>query len=286
MAVAFSGGPDSTALLALAVRHGLVATAHHVDHGLRPESADEAAQATAIAEALGCATVIRRVAVAPGPNLEARARASRHAVLPAGALFGHTADDQAETLLLRLVRGAGSTGLSAIEPGPEHPLLGVRRAETHAVARAVAARHGLQSVSDPSNEWLGHRRNRIRSEIVPRLADIAGRDVVPLLTRTADLLRGDDELLTRLAAEIDPTDARALASAEPVLARRAVRRWLTVRGYPPGLAAVERVLAVARGEVRACELDGGVRVTRRAQRLSLTPPGEPATPLSDPALGR
>ena len=269
MAVAFSGGPDSTALLVLALRHGLTPTAHHVDHQLRPHSGTEAEQAAAMAGALGCAVVVHRIAVAPGPNLEARARDARRGVLPPGALTGHTADDQAETVLLRLLRGSGAAGLSAIEPGPAHPLLALRRSETHAVAAAIAAEYGVAPVADPSNESPAHRRNRVRHEILPLLADVAQRDLVPLLTRTADLLRDDEELLARLSAEIDPTDAKALASAEPALARRAVRRWLTVAGYPPDAAAVERVLAVARGEASACELAGGTRVTRTAQRLTL-----------------
>jgi tRNA(Ile)-lysidine synthase len=271
VAVAFSGGPDSTALLALALRHRLAPTAHHVDHQLRPQSEAEARQAAAIASALGCDIEIHRIAVAPGPNLEARARQARRGVLPSGALTGHTADDQAETVLLRLLRGSGSAGLSAIDPGPTHPLLGLRRSETHAVAAAIAAEYGVAPVADPSNESPEHRRNRVRHEVLPLLDDVAQRDVVPLLVRTADLLRADEALLSRLSIDVDPTDAKALAAAEPALARRAVRRWLTVAGYPPDAAAVERVLAVARGEATACELPGGTRVTRTAQRLTISP---------------
>lgn len=267
MAVAFSGGPDSTALLALAARHGLEVTAHHVDHGLRPESADEARQAAATAAALGARFVLHTVTVPAGPNLEARARAARRAALPVGALTGHTADDQAETVLLRLVRGSGAAGLGAIEPGPAHPLLALRRRETAAVAAAVAETYGVTIVHDPSNRSPVHRRNRIRHEVIPLLADIAGRDVVPLLVRTAGLLRDDERFLADLADALDPTDARLLAAADPVLARRAVRRWLTVEGYPPDAAAVERVLAVARGDALACELTRGVRVARTGQRL-------------------
>ncbi|HWL45079.1 MAG TPA: tRNA lysidine(34) synthetase [Ilumatobacter sp.] len=272
MAVAFSGGPDSTALLALALRHGLAATAHHVDHGLRAESAGEAGQAVAVGTALGCPVVVHRAALPPGPNLEARARDARRALLPAGTLTGHTADDQAETVVLRLLRGSGAAGLAAIAPGPTHPLLGLRRGDTHAVAEAVARATGVPVVHDASNDSPVHLRNRVRHDVMPLLADVAGRDVVPLLTRTADVLRTDDELLDRLAAALDPTDARSLAAAEPALARRAVRHWLATEGYPPDLAAVERVLDVARGTSRGCELAGGVRVTRSAQRLTVTPP--------------
>lgn len=286
MAVAFSGGPDSTALLALARRHGLIVTAHHVDHGLRASSGAEAAQASDLAAALGCAVVVHRASVTPGANLEARAREARRAVLPTGAMTGHTADDQAETVLLRLLRGAGAAGLAAIRPGPDHPILGLRRAETHAVAAAVAAEYGIAPIDDPSNGSPVHRRNRVRAEVLPLLADVAARDVVPLLTRTADLLRADEALLDRLAAELDPSDAKALSRADPALARRAVRRWLTVAGYPPDVAAVERVLAVARGEVRACELDGGVRVSRSAQRLSVTRADRPDPAVPGPGDGR
>ena len=169
------------------------------------------------------------------------------------------------------MRGSGALGLSAITPGPTRPLLRLRRAETEAIAAGVAAQHGVAIVSDRSNADPAFRRNRVRHEVLPLLASVADRDVVPLLTRTADLLRADDDLLERLSAALDPTDARALAAAEPVLARRALRRWLSVAGYPPDAAAIERVLDVARGRGTACELPGGTRVERSAQRLSIRP---------------
>ena len=106
VACAVSGGADSTALLALAVAAGLDVTAVHVDHGLRPGSAHEADVVRANAERLGAAFRAERVQVADGPNLEARAREARYAILPPGALTGHTADDPAETVLLTLLRGA------------------------------------------------------------------------------------------------------------------------------------------------------------------------------------
>jgi tRNA(Ile)-lysidine synthase len=262
---AFSGGPDSTALVALARRAALDVTAHHVDHGLRPESEDEAERARAIASDLGVGFVLHTVAVEPGPNLEARARDVRRAHLPDGAMTGHTADDQAETVILRLLRGAGSTGLSAIEPGPTHPILALRRTET----TAVCDRLGIETVHDSSNDRSDVWRNRVRSEVLPLLADIAGRDPTPILARTADLLRDESALLDELASALDPTDAPALAHASPVLARRSLRRWLSEAGYPPDGAAIDRVLAVARGEAVACELTGGRRVQRTRQRLRI-----------------
>lgn len=263
---AVSGGADSLTLLALAVEADLRVTAVHVDHGLRPGSADEADVVRDVAMALGAAFRSERVDVGAGPNLEARARAARRAVLPPDAMTGHTADDQAETVLLNLARGAGLDGVVAMRPGPTKPILALRRWETH----ALCARRGFVPVQDPSNDDPVHRRNRVRHEVLPLLDDVAGRDVAALLARAAALLVDDATLLDALAAELDPTDARALASSPLPLARRALRRWLTVDGYPPDAAAVERVLAVARGERRATEVAEGLRVGRSGGRLLLS----------------
>jgi len=257
-----SGGADSTALLALAVAAGCRVTAVHVDHGLRPGSAAEADVVAASAARFGAAFRAARIEVADGPNLEARARAARYAVLPPDALTGHTADDQAETVLVNLLRGSGLDGLAGMRP-ERHPLLRLRRAETRALCRDL----GLATVEDPTNADPRHRRNRIRHELVPLLDAIAERDVRALLARQADTLRAEADLLDELAAAVDPTDAAALAAAPPALARRAIRRWLA-DPYPPDAAGVERVLAVARGEAVACELDGGRRIHRSGMRLA------------------
>jgi tRNA(Ile)-lysidine synthase len=251
--------------VALAVRHGLHVVAHHVDHRLRPESAAEADTAERIAVALGVPFVRHVVAVAPGPNLEARARTARLAVLPEGVLTGHTADDQAETVLLRLLRGSGGDGLSGIAPGPLHPLLGLRRRDTEAVCAELA----IEPVRDASNISPAMWRNRVRHELLPLASEIAGRDLVPILARTADLLRDEGAVLDELAGGVDPTDAPVVASAPPAIARRALRHWLAVDGYPPDAASVERVLAVARGEAVACELSDGRRVERSRQRFRI-----------------
>lgn len=257
----------------LAIAAGCVVSAHHVDHGVRADSGADAETARATAAALGVHFVLHRidgrhVEVAPGPNLEARLRRARYDALPDGVLTGHTADDQAETVLLNLLRGAGLDGLSAMSPGPTKPLLSVRRHETVTLCRTL----GLTVATDPTNEDPAFRRNRIRHEVLPLLADIAQRDPVNVLARTADVLRHDLDLLDGLAGALDPTDARQLAAAHPALASRAVRRWLAADGYSPDSAAVERVLAVATGSRLACELTGGRRVERSGQRLRVVLP--------------
>jgi len=263
---AVSGGADSLALLVLAVDAGLDVTAVHVDHGLRPGSDREAELVAAAARRVSAAFRAVSAPVAPGPDLEARARDARHAAVGPDALFGHTADDQAETVVLALLRGAGLDGLAGMSRD-RHPLLSLRRTETRALCEAL----GLDVVDDPSNADPRFRRNRIRAEVLPLLADVADRDVVPLLCRLADHARADAQVLDGLAAAVDPTDARALAAAPAPVAARALRAWLRphLGGRPPGAGTVARLLAVARGEVRAAQLPGGALVRRSGQRLAV-----------------
>jgi len=265
--------------LVLAVAAGCRTVVHHVDHGLREGSDQDVHIVNEVAGALGVKVVVHRVQIAAGPNLEARARAARLGVLPAGAATGHTADDQAETVLLNLLRGAATDGLAAMRPGPRHPILELRRAET----KALCAQLGLRPAEDPTNDDPAYLRNRIRHELVPALCELANRDVVPILSRQARLLADDASLLDQLAASLDPTDAKSIASAPAPLARRALREWLRC-GHPPDSATVDRVLSVAAGDVRAAEVGSGRRVRRSKGRLQIELSSETAL-LADQAGG-
>jgi len=265
---AVSGGPDSLALLALAVAAGCRVTAVHVDHGLRPGSAAEADVVADAAARLGAGFRAERVRIDPGPNLEARARLARRQVLGPDAATGHTMDDQAETVLVNLLRGAGRDGLAAMRSGVEHPLLSLRRAETHSLCASL----GLHAIDDPSNRDSRFLRNRVRHELLPLCNALSGRDMVPVLARQARLMSEESEVLEALSADLDATDARALAAAPLALGRRAVRRWLRAgAGYAPDAAAVERVLEVASGAVRATDVAPATRVRRSRGRLSARP---------------
>jgi tRNA(Ile)-lysidine synthase len=112
------------------------------------------------------------------------------------------------------------------------------------------------------------QRTRIRHELLPLLNHIAERDVALVLARQADVIRDDDTYLEELAAGLDPTDARALIAAPAPLARRALRQWLA-DPYPPDVATIERVLDVARGATRACDIGANRRVRRSLQRLHI-----------------
>jgi tRNA(Ile)-lysidine synthase len=248
----------------------------HVDHGLRPESGEEASHVAELAVRLRARFEVRAVNVDAGPNLEERARDARHSALEAArvgagatALFvGHTADDQAETVLLNLLRGAAGTGLAGMRGRRGtlvRPLLEFRRAETAALCDGL----GVRVVCDPMNDDETFRRVAVRRRVLPLLEGVAGRDVVPVLARQAEILGAESDFLDELARAAWPGDgppsARALTELPAVLARRAVRVWLG--SPPPSAAEVARVLDVAAGRSRATELAGGRTVRRTAGQL-------------------
>jgi tRNA(Ile)-lysidine synthase len=279
--VACSGGPDSLALLALAAEAGLEPVAVHVDHGARAGSAAEAGIVGEFAERLGTGFAAETVAVPPGPNFEARAREARYAALErarerlgaTAVLVGHSRDDQAETVLLNTLRGAGVPGLAGMpvrRGAIVRPLLDVPRADL----AAVCARLGLGPLDDPMNADTAHRRIWLRREVIPALEAGAARDLRAVLARQASVARADSDLLDALAVDVlvraqsaaperaggAALDVAVLAGAPEALVRRVVRLWLGPP--PPDAARVEDVLGVVRGERRGAELPGGVVVSR------------------------
>lgn len=275
--VACSGGTDSLALLVLAAVAALDPTAVHVDHGARVGSAREAERVFELAEAFGTGFAAERVTIPPGPGFEARAREARYEALEraraqvraTAVLVGHTRDDQAETVLLNLLRGGAVSGLAGIPPRRGRigrPLLSVPRLEL----AEVCAKLRIVPVDDPMNADPIHRRVWLRREVIPALEQGTGRDLRPVLARQAEVARADSELLDRLAGEAladagDPPAADDLAGLDPALGRRAVRAWLGPP--PPPFEHVEGVLDVAAGRRRSIDLPGGVRVARSGGRL-------------------
>jgi tRNA(Ile)-lysidine synthase len=285
--VAVSGGPDSTALLAalaaVAPERRLRLTAAAIDHGLRGgEGAAECAGVGALARRLGIGFATRVAAVEPGPGLEARARTARYQALVAMAAevgagwiaTGHTRDDQVETVLLRLLRGAGRRGLGGMRPRRGRlwrPLLAVTRADV----RRYLADAGLPFAVDRSNADLRHTRNRLRRVLVPLLEAEFNPNLGPAIAALAERLEDEDDYLAARAAERAPAllagdDLRTAVAAEPpALARRIVRTWLEHHGRRAVTAThVARVLALASGTARGTvAVPGAARVLREADVL-------------------
>ena len=274
--VAVSGGADSVALLHLL---GLLAPAWrlrlhvlHVDHGLRADSACDAGFVRMLGARLGVPVEVARVEVGQG-SVEAAARAARYAALEAEAdrvgatriTTGHTADDQAETVLMRALAGAGLRGLAAIPPVRGRvirPLLDVRRQ----ALRDLLVAAGLPWLEDPTNQDRRFARNRIRHEVLPVLAEAVDADVVPLLGRTARLAR---EAVDALEQTASATLARlAMAESDALTLPRAA-----LAALPPPVAAEMLRQAAARLGGRAPLRAWAHRGLRRI--LAAAPPRRP-----------
>lgn len=256
--------------MALAQAAGLRVTAWHVNHGLRSSADNDEAAARAIAKKLGVNFKTVRISLAPGPNLEARARAARYGALPDDVLVGHTADDRAETVLFNIGRGAGLAGASANYARVRRPLLRLRRHETHALCKHLE----LAVVSDPMNFDESFARVAIRNQVIPALAKALDRDPVPLLNRHADLAAEAHNVVRELSDQIDPTSTQQLLTAPQAVACEALRAWISAStGLPSAVSAdsVRRVLEVAEGRYIATEVTGGHRVSRRQGRLRIKP---------------
>lgn len=291
--VAASGGADS-AVAAWALVRAVGAEsvrAIHLDHG-RPDSRELLKAAVALGSRLGIELFTVDLGLEDGPSWEARARTARYreieAVAAAGELVvtGHHADDDVETLLGNLLRGAGARGLSGI-PGSRgiwrRPLLGLH-AET---IRAVATQLDLPFHDDADNDDPSYRRNRIRHRIIPAL-EAEEPATRALLKRSADHLAADDALLESQAAEIGLTvDGGALMAPLPVLAT--MPRPVAVRAiaslvrevrppYGPTAAEIDAILDVVAGTAQATEIGGGIRVEREGASLAVFSIGEAAAP--------
>jgi tRNA(Ile)-lysidine synthase len=304
--VAFSGGPDSTALLwgmsRLAAERGFRLAAAHLDHAMDPGSAGRAAAAARLAVHLGVPLIAGRAGRMPaGPpeSAEAAGRRARYEFLERvresfGARWiatAHHRDDQAETVLLRLLFGSGLEGLAGIRPihgAVARPLLALPRAR---LLEAVTAA-GLAAVDDPTNRVLSVPRNRVRHRLLPasgkndpelpvQLARLAAR----ARTATRALDRVWSDRLAAVPVEGGIAVGRAAVEALPADVYPAVFAWLHRQAgapYPAGEAARGELLRqLAGGRRAACDCGGGWRWEAAGDRLILRHPAAPRERVAD-----
>lgn len=316
--LAVSGGADSSALLVgtaqVRERLDLQVEVATLDHGLRPEAREEVEAVARLAAQWGLPCHVRALHLTAGSGLEARAREARYAALETlrrerglqVVATAHTATDQAETLLMRLVRGTalrGAAGIHRARPFLVRPLIEHTREEVEAFLRA----HGLPFVSDPMNVDPAFFRARIRHEVLPVLARAAGFPVVPRLATFARLAAEDEALLGELAdgawgrlvlsdGSLDAVGVRAL---EPPLRRRVLARLLAESGAEVDDASLSRALRAVetgrpvtlgggqrRGGLQLRTAGGRVRCVRRSEAVGAPPSelvlaGEGATGLQE-----
>lgn len=294
--VACSGGADSLALAAAvafeATRNGVRASAVVIDHGLQPGSDRIAATAADQCRGLGLDPVrvmAVRVDGGGGEGLEAAARRARYGALEQAAacleadavLLGHTRDDQAEQVLLGLLRGSGARSLSGMRPardGLGRPFLGLPRETTLEACQAL----GLRPWSDPHNEDPRFLRVRVRT-LLAHAEETLGPGVRTALSRSADLLRIDADTLDEQAADTlgrfgpGPWAVAQLASLPSAVRRRVWRLLAAGAGCPPGrvasvhVDALDGLVTCWRGQGPVA-LPGGIRGQRRADRVSIAGP--------------
>lgn len=303
--VGVSGGADSLCLMHALIQLGYPVLVGHLDHGLRPESAEEAQTVQQRAKEWGAAVVCSKEDVAAyarrkRESIEEAARTLRYRFLfhlaqeqeAQAVAVAHTADDQVETVLMHLLRGAGLTGLRGMTyrslPNPwsraiplVRPLLGVWREEII----QYLEQHNLQATLDVSNLDVTYYRNRLRHEALPYLETL-NPGVRQRLWKTAELLREEEELIEAIAVEA--WQECALVVEEEAIAfdadrlRRlplAIQRRLIRRGIArlrPSLRnidfdAIERAQSFLRSPTRSGQMDliSNLRLEREGTRLWL-----------------
>jgi len=279
LVLAVSGGPDSMAMLHAAARivetgwRQWRLTVAHLDHGLRPDSIDDASFVTDMAAALRLPCEVRRTDVAAlaraeGRSLEDAGREARYRFLgdvaPEGALIAtaHTADDAAETVLMNLLRGSGLTGVRGI-PARRGRIVRPLLAERRATLRSHLDAAGIGYRLDPSNEDPAHLRNRVRAELLPLLEELRP-GAVDRIGQFARLAASDDTLLDELAAAelARRTTEGVMDWRDPppmALARRVLR--LAIGDPAPAAERVDALLAAAAGDKGGVTIElGGGRV--------------------------
>jgi len=291
--VAFSGGADSTALLAALAqlkRSPLKVRALHVDHRLHPHSVRWVAHCRRVARALGVPLQVRTANLARlrGESLEAAARAARYQLLAAALapqealLTAHHEDDQLETVLLQLLRGAGLAGMAAMPARAAfargalvRPLLSWSRAELTAWVRS----QGLEWIEDPSNAELRHDRNYLRTRVLPLIRErwpAAAATVARAARHAAEAQRLLEALggADAARASFGPMlSAKRLRALPPERRRNALRFWITAAGYraPPAsrLEEIAGPLLQARADAQPVVTWEGALLQRQADLLSL-----------------
>lgn len=271
--VGFSGGLDSTVLLHnLAAGNPAQIRAIHVHHGLHADADAWAAHCQRICDSLGIELIVARVRIDDtGLGREGAARAARHAAFARTLRDGevlalaHHRDDQAETFLLRALRGSGVDGLAAMRPWRAYangwlwrPLLETSRN----ALREYAYAHGLSWIEDPSNDDTSFDRNFVRTQVLPLLrtrwpnADAAFARSATLSAEATDLLDAGDQIALANARDAENTLAGDTLQALPATRRaRVLRRWVIQRGLPPlpahGIARIEGDLLGGRADGEA-----------------------------------
>ena len=291
--LAVSGGPDSIAMAAICAQlqteFSLDFYPVTINHQLQSESADWAKQTVEVCKSIGLTNAIAinvDVNQNSGNGLEAAAREARYMALQdytkkVGAraiMLAHTMDDQAETVLMRIARGSSTrslSGMAHISGELWRPLLDVERKTLHEALNAL----DIPTITDPHNFNRQFTRVKIRLDVIPKLIEALGQNVVPGLARTARMARLDTEALESIAASIYPKCIvenelliGELLSHPLAIQSRIVHHWLMNKGVAPTSLSSDHIFAICRmakdPQVKGpIKVTGGVEVQKASGRL-------------------
>ncbi|MEA3510086.1 MAG: tRNA lysidine(34) synthetase TilS [Actinomycetota bacterium] len=287
LVVALGGGADSAVAAWVVERHS-DARGVFVRHGLVGSTELENA-ALAVGHAVGIDVVIFDAPVQQGSSLEDRARRRRWQAIDRGVaenetvVTGHTRDDQAETVLMNLLRGSGNAGIAGMlrsRPGVVRPLLGFSRADLRMVAEDL----GLPFVDDPTNADPAFLRNRIRLDLLPFLESEYRPGIRSVLARAGSLAASDDRVIEDLASAIPVLEdgdavlipSAALVSVHRSVASRVVRRALRrlLDPYAGNSSDINGVMGVAERQIDTVTLTNGLIATREGPHVAIVPPSD------------
>lgn len=291
--LAVSGGPDSVALAAICAElkneFSLDFYPVTIDHQLQTDSAKWAAETVKICQNLGfenSTSIAVNVELESGQGIEASARDARYQALNKFAnsinaraiILAHTMDDQAETVLMRIARGSSIrslAGMAHVTGGLWRPLLDMKRESLHAALQDF----GIEFINDPHNLDRQFTRVKVRLDVIPKLIEALGQNVISGLARTARMARMDAEALEQIAANVYPNLiienellVGELVAQPQAIQTRVVHHWLISRGVPGAGLTSEHVFAVCRmatdpqikGPIKVA---GGVEVHKASGRL-------------------
>lgn len=260
--VAVSGGADSLALMYAVSRSKFKdVTVLTVDHGIQEHSALQASKVASQAQELGLKCVVEKVSTPCSENsgnMEALARQGRYEVFSKYSLvlIAHTANDQAETMLLGMGRGSGSRSISGMREFRDQkygrPLLGLTRKDTSAICRE----NDLEVWDDPHNDHLTFKRVKVRKKVLPALFDVFGEGILKNFSRTAILLQEDADALDQLSEDYVPSESNEnfmppLDHLPVAIQKRIIRNWLSqhvVKSEAMKATLVDTVLYLENGK--------------------------------------
>lgn len=247
--LAVSGGADSVALMCIVYHLGRTASVHHVNHGIRDASNDEAKIVQELAENFQFDFFLYETTIG-FQNMEENARQARQDFLPEDVLTAHSFEDKVETVIMNFMRGATSKGFS---PMTDKPLINITANELD----SIVVYYDVSPCVDSTNFTQEHVRNRVRHELIPLMTDISGTNIAKPIIRNSQIALEESEYLDQIASKIDITQCKTAKTENIVILRRATRMWIEENiSHKYSEVNITNLVSVVQGETLGTQIAG------------------------------